>query len=266
MELQKTTFENQNGIGVITMTYEANLNALDVTMATEVLYHLNQCDEDPAVKVVLLAHSGKAFSAGGDITFMYKKLQSGEQLGGGKSELSILVGQLTLTIKKMKKLVISCVGGVAAGAGTNLALSADFVFASEKARFIQSFAGVGLVPDTGGSFLLSRILGSQKALELCVTARPVKADEAKTLGLVYAVYPPEELAQNVMEFAAKLAKGPLLSYENIKKQNFYANFRDYEDYLNNCELETLAICGGSEDFREGLAAFVEKREPNFQGK
>lgn len=265
MELAKTLFEAKNGVGLITMNYPDNLNALDVQMSKEVLYHLNQCEENPDIKVVVLAGLPKAFSAGGDIGFMYKQLKEGASFGG-KSELSVLVGQLTLTIKKMKKLVITCVSGAAAGAGASLALSGDFVVAADNAKFIEAFVGVGLVPDTGGTYLLSRIVGSQRALELTLTGRPVKADEAKALGMVYAVFPAEELAQQTMALAEKMARGPLLSYENIKRQNFAANFSDYESYLNDVELATLAATGGSDDFIEGLAAFVEKRPPNFQGK
>jgi len=265
MELTKTTLSKQDGIGIITMNSPANLNALDLGMTQELVSLLQVCDGDPEIKILMLTHSGKAFSAGGDIAYMNRALKDGT-FNPYDSELTRLVTTLTLTIKRMKKLVIAVVAGAAAGAGANLAFSCDLVFASEKAQFIQAFAAVGLVPDTGGIFLLSRLIGAQRAMELCITTRPLGAQEAKDWGLVYAVHPLEELSGKALAFAEKLSHGALLSYENIKKQNFAANFKDYEDYLVNTEQATLAVCGSSADFAEGLVAFVEKRPPQFIGR
>ena len=265
MELTKLTLSRQDGIGIITMNFPANLNALDLAMAQELVALLLACDEDPEIKVVVLTHSGKAFSSGGDLAFMHQAVKDGS-FNPTDNDLTRTVTALTLTIKRMKKLVIAAVGGVAAGAGASLAFSCDFIFASEKAQFIEAFAAIGFAPDTGGVYLLSRLVGAQRAVELCVTARPLGAQEAKDWGIVYTVCAPEELSDKAMSFARKLSCGPLLSYENIKKQSYAANFKDYEDYLVNTEQVTLGICGSSADFAEGIAAFVEKRPPQFIGK
>lgn len=265
MELKKCLFAVSGAIAWITMNTPENLNAIDVEMADELLYLLELCENDPAVKVVVLSGAGKAFSAGGDIRFLHKRMQNGDEYKTDK-RLVKRVGQLALNIKQMGKLVITMVGGAAAGAGANLAFSGDFVFASEKTLFIQSFAGVGLVPDTGGAYLLSRIIGSQKALELCVLRRPVYAAEAKDLGLVYSVCRAEELEGATLAFAAELAAGPLLSYQGIKRQIFAASFSGLGAYLVNAEQSTMNVCVNSQDYKEGVFAFIEKRPPGFIGK
>ena len=265
MELTKVTLTRQDGIGVVTMDFPANLNAMDVPMTRGLVYVLQACDEDPEIKVVVLTHSGKAFCSGGDLAYMHAAIKDGS-FDPKDNELSRLVGRLALTVKRMKKLVIAVLGGVAAGAGASLAFSCDFIFATESVKFIEAFAAIGFAPDTGGMYLLSRLVGVHRATELCVTARPLGAQEAKDWGIVYTICSPEELTDKAMSFAKKLSRGPLLSYENIKKQSFAANFSDYEDYLLHVEQPTLAVCGSSADFFEGLSSFVEKRPPQFSGQ
>ena len=265
MELTKTNLTKQDGLGIINMNAPANLNAMDLDMTRELVQALLAYDDDPEVKVVVLTHSGKSFCAGGDLAVMRQDLQNGT-FNPADYELTRMVSTLALTIKRMKKLVVAAVSGAAAGAGASLAFSCDFIFASENAKFIEAFAAIGFAPDTGGMYLLSRLVGVQRATELCVTCRPLGAQEAKDWGVVYAVCPQEELADKALAFAKKLSKGALLSFENIKKQSFAANFKDYEDYLLHTEQATLTVCGSSADFAEGLAAFAEKRPPQFIGK
>ena len=265
MELTKVKLHKQDGIGMVTMDFPANLNAMDVPMTRELIEVLQAYDEDAEVKVVVLTHSGKAFCSGGDLAYMHAALKDGS-FDPKDNDLSRLVGQLALTVKRMRKLVVAVVGGVAAGAGASLAFACDFIFASEGAKFIEAFAAIGFAPDTGGMYLLSRLIGIHRATELCVTCRPLGAQEAKDWGIVYAVCPQEELADTAAAFVKKLTCGSLLSYESIKKQSFAANFKDYEEYLLHTEQPILADCGSSADFAEGLASFVEKRAPRFIGK
>lgn len=262
MQQNKTTFQCQDGIGIITMDSPGNLNAIDVAMAQQLLERLDQCERDEAVKVIVLRGGEKAFSAGGDIRYLYQNIQQGV---AESDELVKLVGSLALTIKRLSKLVICAVSGSAAGAGANLALSGDFVLCTEQARFIQAFVGIALVPDTGGPYLLSRSIGAQRALEMCITGRPVPAEEALRLGLVYQVCPKQELEAQTMALARRLAAGPLLSYANIKRQVYAAAFRDYQHYLEQVEETTMKACAGSRDYQEGVTAFVEKRPPVFHG-
>ena len=175
-------------------------------------------------------------------------------------------GLVSLNIKKMSKMVITSVNGAAAGAGANLALSGDFVVAADNAKFIQAFINLGLVPDTGGTFLLSKTIGPARAMELCATGRPLGAEEAKAWGLVYQVCPKEELEEQTMKLAKKLTAGPLIAYGALKKQFFEANYADYSRYLAEGEVPTQRTCISSEDFKEGVCAFIEKRKADFQGK
>lgn len=264
MEYLKNLFSCGDGIARITMNWPKNLNAIDMDMVKELLSLLDECEADPQVKVVIIGSSGKAFSAGGDIGYFYQNIQAGGEIN--MDDLIENAGKVSLKIKKMSKMVITSVSGAAAGAGANLALSGDFVVAADNAKFIQAFISLGLVPDTGGTFLLSKMIGFQRAMELCATGRPMGAEEAKSLGLIYKLCPKEELEEQTMALARQLAAGPLVAYASLKKQFFEADFRDYERYLTEGEVPTQRTCISSEDFKEGVCAFIEKRKAAFKGK
>lgn len=263
MKLDKVRYESRGFEGYITMDCQENLNAIDEVMAQNILCALRTLEEDSKVKVIILQGEGRAFSSGGDIRYFYNKIKSGEEVV--LTELAELVGKLTLRIKRSEKLVITAVNGVAAGAGANLALSGDFVIASKKACFLESFAAVGLVPDTGGSFLLSKALSPQQIMRYCVLGEPLDAVEAKELGLVYDVVPPQELDSTVKALAERLTSGPQISYKNIKKQLYAACFQEYEAYLRENEAPMENACARSADFKEGVLAFVEKRKAHYTG-
>ena len=264
MELKKIVYIVENGIGIIAMNYMKNLNAIDSQMADELIYALDACEKDPDVKVIVIKGVEKAFSAGGDIGYFYKLIQDGGDIS--MDDLIAKVGMVTDGLKKLGKMVIASVSGAAAGAGFSLALSADFIICAENAKFIMAFVNLGLVPDTGGMYLLAKSIGTQRAMQLCATGRPLSAQEAQEAGLVYQTVPKEELDDTVMKFAAKLAGGPLVSYKNIKKQMYETCYKDYEDFLAECEAATQRECASSMDFQEGVKAFVEKRRPVFQGR
>ncbi|QGU96586.1 enoyl-CoA hydratase/isomerase family protein [Clostridium bovifaecis] len=262
MELRKIDFSCNNSIASVVLNYPKNLNALDMDMVDELLYVLKKCEEDDSVKVVVISGGPKAFSAGGDIGYFYKEMKSGNL---DLDPLIAKAGSISLAIKKMLKPVISSVSGAVAGAGFNLAISCDFCIAANNTKFIQAFVNIGLIPDTGGVYLLTRAIGVQRALDLIMTGRVVSADEAYSLGLVKEVCAPEDLQKRTMEFAAKLAHGPLLAYANNKKLIFSSEYMDYERFLKD-EVTAQSACAASEDFREGISAFVEKRKPSFKGR
>lgn len=264
MELKKLTYTVEEGIAVISMNYMKNLNAIDEQMADELMYVVDQAEKDPDVKVVVLKGTDRAFSAGGDIGYFYDLIQAGGEVN--MDGLIAKVGVVADGLKKMSKLVITSVCGAAAGAGASLALAGDFVICSENAKFILAFVNLGLVPDTGVTYLLTKNIGPARTMELAATGRPMEAGEAWELGLVYKVVAKEELDETTMKFAKKMAAGPLLSYKNIKKQIYDAGCADYKNWLEETEIPTQREVAASMDFREGCKAFMEKRKPVFEGK
>lgn len=264
MELKKLIYTVEDGIGIVTMNYLKNLNAIDEQMADELMYVVDAAEKDPAVKVLVIKSAGKAFSAGGDIGYFYQLIQAGGEVN--MDSLIAKVGVVADGMKKMSKMVITSVAGAAAGAGVSLALGGDFMICADNAKFILAFVNLGLVPDTGATYLLSKAVGTSRTMELAATGRPVSAEEAKVLGLAYKVVTVEELDETTMKFAKKLAAGPLISYKNIKKQIYDANYSDYKKWLDETEIPTQRECAASMDFQEGCKAFMEKRKAVFSGK
>lgn len=263
MNLEKLIYTVEDGIGIVTMNYLKNLNAIDEQMADELMYVVDAAEKDPNVKVLVIKSAGKAFSAGGDIGYFYKLIQaSGEVNMDG---LIAKVGVVADGMKRMSKMVITSVAGAVAGAGVSLALGGDFMICADNAKFILAFVNLGLVPDTGATYLLSKAIGVPRTIELAATGRPVLAEEAKELGLVYKLTTVEELDEVTMKFAKKLAAGPLISYKNIKKQIYDANYADYKKWLDETEIPTQRECAASMDFQEGCKAFMEKRKAIFKG-
>lgn len=264
MELQKLIYTVEDGIAVVTMNYMKNLNAIDEQMADELMYVVDKAEHDPDVRVLVIKGSEKAFSAGGDIGYFYKLIQAGGEVN--MDGLISKVGSVADGLKKMSKIVITSVSGAAAGAGVSLAIGGDFMICADNAKFILAFVNLGLVPDTGATYLLTRLIGPNRTMELAATGRPVGAEEAKALGLAYKVTTVEELDSVTMAFARKIAAGPLLSYKNIKKQIYDAMYVDYKKWLDETEVPTQRECSASMDFQEGCKAFMEKRKAVFQGK
>lgn len=264
MKLEKLIYTVENGVAVVTMNYMKNLNAIDEQMADELMYVVDMAEKDSNVKVLVLKGSEKAFSAGGDIGYFYQLIQAGGEVN--MDGLISKVGTVADGMKKMSKIVITSVCGAAAGAGVSLALGGDFIICADNAKFILAFVNLGLVPDTGGTYLLSKAIGVPRTMELVTTGRPVSAEEAKELGFVYKVVPVEELNDVTMKFAQKIATGPLISYKNIKKQIYDANFADYKKWLDETEIPTQRECAATMDFQEGCKAFMEKRKAVFKGK
>lgn len=264
MELQKLIYTVEDGIAVVTMNYMKNLNAIDEQMADELMYVVDKAEHDPDVRVLVIKGSEKAFSAGGDIGYFYKLIQAGGEVN--MDGLISKVGNVADGLKKMSKIVITSVSGAAAGAGVSLAIGGDFMICADNAKFILAFVNLGLVPDTGATYLLTRLIGPNRTMELAATGRPVGAEEAKALGLAYKVTTVEELDSVTMAFARKIAAGPLLSYKNIKKQIYDAMYVDYKKWLDETEVPTQRECSASMDFQEGCKAFMEKRKAVFEGK
>ena len=183
-----------------------------------------------------------------------------------RSKLTVMrLGALVLKIRNLRKPVIASVRGPAAGAGCNLALACDFRIASENAYFLESFTKIGLIPDMGGTYFLVKSLGVARTTELLMLGRPLKAQEALSWGLVNRVVPDEQLEEATMELATTLANGATATYGYIKAMINRAAFSGIEAGLDN-EAEYQGLCYRTEDHREGVTAFIEKRPPAFKGR
>lgn len=261
MAWEHILWEQQGGVGIITLNRPDALNALHRPHLTELNEAVERARFDPNVRSLVITGAGRGFSAGADV----KEWGSGygdEEPSAGWIDLA---HSLITRIYRLPKPVVAAVNGVAVGAGCDITLAADLRVASTKARFGQAYIKLGYCPDAGGSFLLPRLIGEARAMELIYTGRIIDADEANRLGLLNALVEPEELLPTALELAERLAKGPTvaigLSKENIR-QNAFLNI---EDALRN-ERRAGEICGRTEDSKEGLAATLERREANFQGR
>lgn len=262
MDFTKIKYSVVDGIASIVLNTPRNLNAVTAPLLDELMEALDICTQDDYVKVVVISGEGDSFSAGGDIRMMLQGLE------GDMSDLNATarkVGLAALRIRNIRKPVIAAVKGPTAGAGANLALVCDFRIAADNTKFIQAFVNIGLIPDTGGTFLLTRMLGAARATELIMTGRPVAAQEALQLGIVNQVVPLQDLEKAAMEMALKYTKGPGIALGNMKALVNRAAFQGFENFLEN-ETEYQIQCSKTEDFKEGIKAFAEKRKPNFQGK
>jgi len=259
-EYQTILFEKKEGVAVITMNRPETLNALEVLLERELLQALRSCFEDEEARAVLLTGAGRAFSSGGDM----KKMEKGLEIFEGKSWVED-GGNLGEAITLLPKPVVAAVNGPAVGGGANLALFCDFVIASEKAFFSQIFAQVGLIPDAGGHWILPRLVGYRKAIELIFSAERTDARRALELGLINKVVPAGTLMEEAFSLAKKLAQGPTRAFgltKAILRKSFSSDLKEI------LEMEALSqsLTFATRDHREAVQAFRQKRPPNFQGK
>jgi len=261
-----TTFESidvtiAEGICTITLQRSDVLNAFNNTLTDELSLSLKQASKDKNVRVVVITGSGRAFSSGQDLGDLKEKYVSGHEPHLGE-DLKKRYDPIVKAIHTMEKPVIASVNGVAAGAGCSLALACDMRIASENASFIEVFVHVGLIPDSGSTWTLPRLVGFGRAMEICCTGRPVKAEEALAIGLVNQVVPPEELEEATMKLATQLAALPAKAISLTKRllnQSFENTFK--EQLVQEAYAQETA--GRTRDHFEGVVAFIEKRNPNF---
>jgi len=257
-------FALDDRVATLTLNRPEKLNALSEAMLDGTLAHLRRCATDPDVGAVLLTGAGRAFCAGGDVSAMAaagaaaKTFEQHVDRQRAGHELSRLLFE-------MPKVTIAAVNGAAVGAGLGIALSCDLVFASDRARFGTAFARVGFGGDYGTTWQLTRRVGPAKAKELFFLADLVPADEALRIGLVNRVIPDDRFRDEVRELARRIAHGPLVSYRYMKENVNAALGADFRTLLDR-EAVTHLRCGQTADHREGVAAFLEKREPRFQGR
>ncbi|MBM4261103.1 MAG: 2-(1,2-epoxy-1,2-dihydrophenyl)acetyl-CoA isomerase [Deltaproteobacteria bacterium] len=259
MAYETILYEKQNGVGTITLNRPQSLNAFIPQMNKEVLDVLRDGERDKEVRCMMITGAGRAFCAGQDL-----KGRTPDQKGSLGASLREKYNPMIKQIRAMEKIVIAAVNGVAAGAGCNFALACDLRVASEDAKFIQSFVRVGLAPDSGGSFILTRLVGLSKAMELLLLGDTVDAKEAQRIGLVARVFPTVEFAASARQIAEQVAKAPR-GIGLIKRAVNHANLPNVDSDLEY-EAHLQEIAGRSADYDEGVKAFLEKRTPVFTGK
>jgi 2-(1,2-epoxy-1,2-dihydrophenyl)acetyl-CoA isomerase len=253
----------ENGIATLTFNRPERLNALSTPIMQGLLDGLPRLAGDPAVKVVILTGAGRAFCAGGDVKSM---AEGGEQRSAAEAAAHLRSRmEVSRILHELPKPTIAMINGPAAGAGLALALACDLRIAGTSARLVTAFVKVGFSGDFGGSYFLTRLVGTAKARELYFTGRPVAADEALTLGLVNRVVPDEELARVTIELARSLADGPSIALSLMKRNLNCAESGDLAELLD-MEAAHQVQTGRTEDHREAAKAFVEKRAPIFAGR
>ena len=251
--------ERRGALAILTLNRPDKYNAFNREMALALQSALDPC-ADPSIRAVLITGAGKAFSAGQDLA------EAIDPNGPGmKKILAEQYNPLVRKIVSLEKPVVAAVNGVAAGAGANLALCCDITIASESAVFIQAFSKIGLVPDTGGSYFLPRLVGRQKAAAWMMLGDKLSAPEAAQQGMIYAVYPDANFSDASIKLAEQLAQMPTQALARIKKQLQLSAVQTLEQQLQT-EDDLQQEAAATRDFQEGVTAFLEKRAPSFEGK
>lgn len=252
-----------NGIFTITLNRPDKLNSFIFEMANQLKEALHRAESDDEVRCVLLTGEGRAFCAGQDLA------EATEVSNDPDRDLSEIVHHTYIPIikgiRKLEKPVVCAVNGTAAGAGANIALACDIVIASEEASFIQSFSQIGLIPDSGGTYILPRLIGLARATALTFLGEKVSAKEAVEMGLIWKAYPADKYMDEAKAIASKLAKMPTKGF-GLTKRGFNAGFSNSLEEQMKLEAKLQAEAGQTHDYNEGVKAFIEKRKPEFKGQ
>ena len=253
-------FEKIGDVGRITLNRPEKYNSFIREMALSFQNTLANCESDDSIRCILITGEGKAFCAGQDLK---------EAIDPQGPEIEQIVREhynpIIKRIREIEKPVIAAVNGVSAGAGANLALACDIVTATQSAKFIQAFSKIGLIPDSGGTYFLPRLIGLPKATAFMMTGEPVSSEKAEALGMIYAVYEDAEFESKTLELARSIAAMPTkgLGYtKRLLNQSFNNSLEDQLDL----EAATQSLSAHADDHKEGIQAFLEKRTPKFTGK
>ncbi len=250
-------------VALLTLNRPSALNALTVTMGEEFRSALNEARESGA-RAVVLTGAGRAFCAGGDLREMQRLAERDGRPDAFFGEPLRLINDCILLVRRMPLPIIAAVNGFASGGGCNLALACDIVLAAESARFSQAFVHVGLTPDCGGTFILPRLVGYRRATELMMTGEQVEARRAVEMGMINRVVADDELMAEALALGSRLAAAPTAAIGRIKQLLEQSATNDYSAQLE-LEQQAQVQSGQTKDFREGVAAFIEKRPPRFTG-
>lgn len=261
MEYRSIILEIQeSGVAILTLNRPETLNSLTMEMADEIIDACAVIEHDQSVKTMILTGEGRGFSSGGSI----EGVNTMQELATAKSAVE-KIAQMVSAVFQMRKIVICALNGTVAGASIALALACDLILASEKASFVFPFSRLGFCPDCGCSYLLTRLIGYRKTAELVFFGKPLCAEEAKQLGAINDICAQEELLPSAFDWAEKIAAGPSVALEMDKALLRRAQWPDFEKHLlyeNTCQI----LACQTDDFREGITAYREKRTPVFEGR
>ena len=253
-------FKIEDGVGMISLNRPDKYNSFVREMALDLQSKLDECESNELVRAVYLTGNGKAFCAGQDLA---------EAIDPNGPELSKIVSEhynpIVLKIRSLNLPVVCAVNGVAAGAGANIALACDITLASDESSFIQAFSKIGLIPDSGGTFFLPRIIGAQKAAALMMLGDKVSAIDAEKMGMIYKVVAAADIQSEGIAMAKKLAKMPTYALA-LTKQALNSSVNNSLEAQLDLEDQLQSKAGKSYDYEEGVNAFLEKRKPSFLGK
>lgn len=260
MSFERLEVQIENGVGTIRLNRPENRNAMVPALRTELLQVLSDLEQDDQVRAIILTAEGKAFCAGGDLSSMGNQVTA--LTGRQKLKLS---HELIRAILQVRKPVVAAVNGAAAGAGFSLALACDLVVAARSSFFVQSFVHIGLVPDLGSVYFLTHLLGHHRAKEMMLLGERISAEQGHQLGFVNRVVEDEQLLEEARAIAEQLARGPSVAVGLTKDLVNQTMMKGLNESL---ELEAFAqgLCLESEDLKEGVKAFFEKRRPQFLGR
>jgi 2-(1,2-epoxy-1,2-dihydrophenyl)acetyl-CoA isomerase len=262
MEYRNIRFALADGVATITLDRPDAANAIDLALGRELMHAAIRCDEDPAVRAVLLTATGKMFCAGGDLKAFAAQ---GDALPALLKELTVYLHAATSRFARMNAPLVVAVNGTAAGAGFSLAVSGDFVLMAESAVLAMAYTAAGLSPDGSSTWFLPRLVGMRRTQELMLTNRRLSAAEALAWGLVSQVVPDAELAAKAAALAAQLAAGPTRAFGTVKSLLASAFSESLETQME-LEARGIAAMAHCADGREGIEAFVQKRAPKFSGR
>ncbi len=258
--MNSVLFEIKNSVAYIILNRPEKFNSFNREMALRMQANLDECASVPDIRCVYITGAGKAFSAGQDIS---------ELVGENKIEIKQILDEhynpIVKRIRNLPKPVVCAVNGVAAGAGANIALCCDVVVATESASFIQAFSKIGLIPDSGGTFTLPRLIGWQKASALMMTGDKVSSTDAEKMGMIYKVFTDTNFEEESKKIATTLSQMPTKGLAYTKHALNISFFGNWEEQLL-IEDKFQQKAAATIDYKEGIAAFLEKRIPNFKGE
>ncbi len=256
-------FRVESGVALLTLDRPESLNSFTADMHGEVREVLTDAAADPAVRAVLITGSGRGFCAGQDLND--RSVSAGEEMPDLGDSVEKYYNPLIRLITGMPKPVICAVNGVAAGAGANIALACDIVIAGRSASFIESFSRLGLIPDSGGTWILPRLVGMARARGLAMLGPKVSAEQAEAWGMIWQVVDDEELMPTALGLARRMATQPTRGFGFTKRALAASAANTLSEQLE-LEKELMRAAGKTADYREGVAAFLEKREPEYRGE